>query len=191
MASRSIHLEVACTMETDSFINFLRRFICRRGPIRQLRSDQGTNFIGARRELRKAISEMDQNQVQIEMLKLNCDWVEMRFNVPSACHMGGVWERQIRTVRNILSAILEKNGTQLNDETLRTFMCEAEAIVNSRPLTAENISSMKSNAILPPPGVFQAADRYSRKQWRRVQHLANEFWSRWKKKFLHSLQERK
>ena len=46
MASRSIHLEVACTMETDSFINFLRRFICRRGPIRQLRSDQGTNKIG-------------------------------------------------------------------------------------------------------------------------------------------------
>ena len=70
-------------------------------------------------------------------------------------------------------------------------MCEAEAIVNSQPLTAENISSMKSNVILPPPGVFQAADRYSRKQWRRVQHLANEFWSRWKKKFLHSLQERK
>ena len=73
------------------------------------------------------------------MLKLHCDWVEMRFNVPPASHMGGVWERQIRTVQNILSAILEKNGTQLDDEALRTFMCEAEAIVNSRPLTAENI----------------------------------------------------
>ena len=148
---------------------------------------------------------MDQNKVQIEMLKLNCDWVEMRFNVPSTSHMGGVWERQIRTVRNILSAILEKNGTQLNHEALRTFMCEAEAVVNSRPLTAENISSpdflepltpnhlltMKSKVVLPPSGVFQAADRYSWKQWRRVQHLANEFWSRWKKEFLHSLQERK
>ena len=47
--------------------------------------------------------------------------------------MGGVWERQIRTVRNVLSAILEINGMQLNDEALTTFMCEAEAIVNSRP----------------------------------------------------------
>ena len=31
-------------------------------------------------------------------------------NVPAASHMGGVWERQIRTVRNVLSAILERNG---------------------------------------------------------------------------------
>ena len=205
MASRAIHLEVASTMETNSFINALRRFICRRGPIRQLRSDRGTNFIGARRELREAISEMDQNQVKAEMLKLNCDWVEVQFNVPSASHMGGVWEQQIRTVRSVLSAILEKNGTQLNDEALRTFMCEAEAVVNSRPLTTETISSpdflealtpnhlltMKTKVVLPPPGVFQAADRYSRKQWRRVQHLANEFWTRWRKEFLHSLQERK
>ena len=53
MALRAIHLEVACTMETDSFINSLRRFICRRLLIRQLRSDQGTNFIGARQSSKK------------------------------------------------------------------------------------------------------------------------------------------
>ena len=55
-------------------------------------------------------------------------------NVPSASHMGGVWERQIRAVRNVLSAILERNGSQLDNEALTTFMCEAEAVVNSRPL---------------------------------------------------------
>ena len=33
MASRAILLEVSNTLETDSFINALRRFICRRGPI--------------------------------------------------------------------------------------------------------------------------------------------------------------
>ena len=47
LASRAIHLETATSLETDSFINALRRFICRRGPIRQVRSDQGTNFVGA------------------------------------------------------------------------------------------------------------------------------------------------
>ena len=33
MASSAIHLEIAHSLETDSFINALRRFICRRGPI--------------------------------------------------------------------------------------------------------------------------------------------------------------
>ena len=83
-------------------------------------------------------------------------------------------------------------------------MCEAEAIVNSRPLTTDalqdpdapvpltpnHLLTMKSKLILPPPGNFQDADKYSRKRWRRVQHLANELWCRWKKEFLLSLQQR-
>ena len=184
MASRSVHLEVCNTMETDSFLNALRRFVCRRGPIRQLRADQGTNFIGARRELREALGEMDQDKIKSNLLKMNCDWIEFKFNAPTASHMGGVWERQIRTVRSVLSALLEKNGRQLNDEALRTFMCEAEAVMNSRPLTTDSTTSpvslealtpnhlltMKTRVVLPPPRVFQAADHYSRKQWRRVQH---------------------
>lgn len=40
-ASRAVHLE-------DSFLIALHRFICRRGPVCQLRSDQGTNFIRAK-----------------------------------------------------------------------------------------------------------------------------------------------
>ena len=108
-------------------------------------------------------------------------------------------------MRNLLSALLRTNGTQLNDEALRTFMCETEAVINSRPLTAENLMSpdsvevltpnhiltMKTKVVLLPPGHFQSADQYSKKWWRRVQHLTNEFWCRWKKEFLHTLQERK
>lgn len=200
--SRAIHLEVANSLDTSSFINALRRFICRRGPVRQLRSDRGTNFVGARRELLEALKEMDGEAVKGELAKSNCDWIETKFNVPSASHMGGVWERQIRTVRSVLSALLFSCGSQLNDEALRTFMCEAEAVVNGRPLTADgrtapmealtpnHFLTMKSKVILPPPGNFQAADLYSRKWWRRVQHLTNEFWIRWRKEFLLSLQER-
>ena len=32
---------------------------------------------------------------------------------------------------------------------------------------------------------------YARKRWRRVQHPANEFWTRWRKEYLLSLQERR
>ena len=80
-------------------------------------------------------------------------------------------------------------------------MTESEAIVNSRPLTIDDLSdpdseplspakllTNKSDVILPPPGKFEKTDLYSRKYWRRVQHLANEFWSRWRKEFLSSIQ---
>ena len=58
------------------------------------------------------------------------------------------------------------------------------------PLTPNHLLTMKSKVVLPPPGMFQPADLYSRKRWRRIQHLANEFWSRWRKEFLLSLQQR-
>ena len=133
MSSRAIHLETASSLETNSFLNALRRFLSRRGPVRQLRNDQGTNFVGARRELKEALAEMDQSRVKQELLKQGCDWIEFKMNVPAASHMGGVWERQIRTVRSVLTSILATNGAQLDDESLRTLMCEAESIVNSRP----------------------------------------------------------
>ena len=114
MASRAIHLEVSNTLETDSFINALRRFICRRGPIQLLRSDQGTNFVGAKRELCAAINKLDQRKISSELLKNGCDWMAFKMNVPSASHMGGAWEPQIRSVRNLLSTLLENNATQCN-----------------------------------------------------------------------------
>jgi hypothetical protein len=118
--------------------------------------------------------------------------------------MGGTWERQIRTMRSVLSALMERNGDCLDDESFRTLICETEAIVNSRPLTVENINepnsltpltpnhllTMKTKIVLPPPGIVQSEDQYSRKRWKRVQHLTNEFWNRWNKEFLGSLQER-
>ena len=204
LSSRAIHLEVSNSLTTDSFLNAYRRFVGRRGPVRQLRSDQGTNFIGAMNELQQAVTELDHERIREELLSNNCDWVEFKPNVPHASHMGGVWERQIRSVRNVLASLLESHGTQLDDESLRTFMVEAEAIVNCRPLAVNTINSsqspepltpnhlltMKSKVVMPPPGDFQRADLYLSKRWRRVQYLANEFWNRWKKEFLQSLQPR-
>ena len=106
MTTRAIHLEVSYNLETDSFINALHHFIFRRGPIRQLRSDQGTNFVGAKRELKEALAELDHHKIGENLLKENCDWFHFKMNVPSASHMGGVWERQIRSVRSVLAALM-------------------------------------------------------------------------------------
>ena len=58
------------------------------------------------------------------------------------------------------------------------------------PLTPNHLLTLKTKVVLPPPGMFQSADLYSRKRWRRVQHLANEFWCHWRKEYLASLQQR-
>jgi hypothetical protein len=199
LASRAIHVEVSYSLDTNSFIQALRRFIARRGPIRQIRCANGTNFIGAKSELSKAFDEMDQSVISSKMNQMCIEWI---FNPPAASHMGGVWERQIRSVRKILAGILHENGEQLDDESFRTMLCEVEAIVNSRPLTfpstdpnnlnpisPSDILTMKTKIILPPPGVFQCEDLYACRCWRRVQYLANLFWTSWKKEYLVSLQQ--
>ena len=206
MTSRAVHIEVADSLSTDSFINALRRFIAIRGPIRQLRSDQGTNFVGARNELSDCIAEMNHDIVGDFLLKNQCDYMRFNFkmNVPHASHMGGVWERQIRTVRSILNSLIDPAAAQLTDDSLRTLMCEAMVIINSKPLTTDNLNdpnslepltpnhllTLKSSVILPPPGNFVHEDMFLRKQWRRVQYIANEFWHRWKREYLTSIQVR-
>ena len=61
-------------------------------------------------------------------------------------------------------------------------------VQGEQPICPNNILTMKSKVVLPPPGHFMKADEYSRKRWRRIQHIANEFWVRWQKEFLWSLQ---
>ena len=125
MSSRAVHIETANPLETDSSINALRRFLSIRGPMRQLICDQGTNFIGASRELQTEMKQMKHTKVKEFLLKEQCDYFEFKMNPPSARHMGGVWENSIRKV---LASLMDQAGPQLNDESLRTLMCEAAAI---------------------------------------------------------------
>ena len=192
------------SLDTDAFILALRRFISRRGPVRSIRSDNnGGNFIGVEEEMKKGLEEMDNEKIRNFLLKHSCDWIEWEKNPPESSHMGGVWERQIRTVRSVLSSLLKDIPGRLDDESLRTLFTEVEAIVNSRPLAVDNLNdetadpltpnhllTMKSKVVLPPPGVFQQADVYCRKRWRAVQHMANEFWQRFAKEYVRASQVR-
>lgn len=194
---RAIHIEVIHSMETDSFLQALQRFISRRGQIKMLRSDNGTNFVGACNELRQALKGLDQVKINSYLNRRNIEW---RFNPPTASHMGGVWERQIRSVRKILSVLLKEQA--LDDESLCTLMCLAEAIVNGRPittisddhldpeaLTPNHLLLLRSNASLTV-GEPDDKDIYSRKRWRQVQYLADVFWRRWSREYLPTLQLR-
>ena len=50
---------------------------------------------------------------------------------------------------------------------------------------------MKSKVVQPLLGNFVKQDLYCRKSWRRIQFLANDFWSRWRREWLPQLQERR
>ncbi|KAI2647804.1 Gypsy retrotransposon integrase-like protein 1 [Labeo rohita] len=298
-SSRAIHIEMLEDLTTDAFINALRCFIAIRGAVREIRSDQGTNFVGAKNELTKALEELDKERLAVKeivnfgarnprlmvkdtahqdhhMRKLcwvvlphprqepdqtscppqnfnqrtrlhppanaqditsnghglptnqqpwgtplcndvikgnpltqrqrksstaaylsqkQCDFT---LNVPDASHMGGVWERQIRTFRSVLSWALSQSAGRLDDASLRTFFYEAMSVINTRPLTTDTINdpkglepltpnhllTMKSSVPLPPPVKFEQEDLYVRKRWRRVQYLTQQFWSRWRKEYL-------
>ena len=194
---RAIHIEVVHSLDTDSFVNCMRRFIARRGQPEQIRSDNGGNFVRGEKELRNAIDGWNQEVIAEFLLQRNIQWI---FNPPAGSHHGGVWERCIRTIRKVMNALLREQV--LDDEGLATLMCEVESIVNGRPLTKVSDDPRDLEALTPnhllllrsgttlPPGVFGKEDVYSRRRWRQVQYLSDVFWRRWLKEYLPSLQER-
>ena len=127
---RAIHIEVSHTLDTSSFINALHRFIACRGAVIEIRSDNATNFVKAEKELKLLINEWNQTAIHNFLLQKQIKWI---FNIPAASHHGGVWEGCIRSVRKILNSVVRQT---LDDESLTTFICEMENIINSRQLTA-------------------------------------------------------
>ena len=194
---RATHIEVAESLETDSFISALRRFISRRGKPRVIISDNSTNLCGGERELREAVDSWNQQKINSFLHQRNIDW---KFNPPGASHMGGVWERIIRSVRKVLRVLLREQ--LVSGEALRTLMAEVKSILNGRPLTRNSDDPADMEPLTPnhlllmqsnlnvPPGVFVKGDLYCRNRWKQVQYLADVFWKRWLLEYLPSLQER-
>ena len=94
LTSRAIHLEMAHSLSTDSFINCLRRFMARRGNVKLIRSDNGTNLKAGEKEINAAIRQWNLTTVNSWMAQRSIDW---KFQPPAASHFGGVFEREIRT----------------------------------------------------------------------------------------------
>ena len=197
MTVRCIHLEVVENCETDTFINALRRFVNRRGSPTDMYSDNGTNFKGASQELEEFIQKM--NKEKIGDFATTCD-INWSFNPPGAPHMGGAWERLVRSVKEVLFALVKEHV--LTDPQLLTVLTEVEAIVNGRPLThlsdyANDLGALTPNHILL--GKYRnwasiagtnEADITSRKKYKQVQACGAIFWTRWTNEYLPTLMKR-
>ena len=202
MVTRAIHVELVPGLDTSTFRNALRRFFALFGVCKHLRSDNASTFCCAVRQMGNDY-EKTLEILKLEAQRANCDWI---FNPPTASHFGGLWERAIRKVRSILDAVILVNGNRaISRDEMDTLFKEACAIVNNTPMyqsshhpdeplpiTAASLMTMKDTPNPPPLDIFTEADlnAYGKLRWRRIQHLADEFWHRWRNNVLSELMSR-
>ena len=182
LTTRGVDLELATDMTTDVFILALRRFIARRGHVRILRSANGSNFIGAEKELKNALTCIEQNKVAQTLSKQHIQW---KFNPPVSPWMGGVWEALVKTVKRALRTITRER--LFTEDALTTFPCEVKLIVNQRPLTPNSNSIDNVEALTPynfllgspssnaSPGDFNDSQINLKTKWKAVQAATNMF----------------
>ncbi|XP_053686708.1 uncharacterized protein LOC128736255 [Sabethes cyaneus] len=189
LAIRAIHLELVYNLSTQSCIMAIRRFVARRGFPEAFYSDNGTNFVGASNLLTKQIHE----DCAVTFISAKTRWC---FNPPSAPHMGGSWERMVRSVKAAISVIAD-HPHHPSDEVFQTVILEAEATVNSRPLTYIPLECSEQAALTPnhfllfgtkgvvqPELVINPNLNTLRDSWRLAQALVNHFWTRWVREYL-------
>ncbi|KAL1261107.1 hypothetical protein QQF64_008934 [Cirrhinus molitorella] len=123
LTTRAVHLDLLHSMDSDSFLMSLRRFIARRGSPAKLYSDQGTNFKGGEKELSEWFNNMTSDLKRV----LAKQKIDFHFNPPAAPHFGGTWEREIKSVKMALYTVI---GVQpVSEEVLHTVLLEVEAIL--------------------------------------------------------------
>lgn len=192
---RAMHLEVVNSLSTDSAIMSLRRFIARRGSPNTIWSDNGTAFVGASNELKQFFGRDVEDFVSTR-------GITWKFIPPAAPSFGGCWERLVRSTKTALRATLNQKAPK--EETFLTLLLEAEAIVNSRPLSHVSVDTDAEEALTPfhfligesshitsfTTPLFSDTVLVGRSEWRKASRLADHFWTRWVREVLPLLHTR-
>jgi hypothetical protein len=107
LATKAIHLQLVTDCSTETFLGALKRFIARRGMVSSIYSDNGTNIVGANRELNKLfISQEFKSDVINQLLKDKIAW---HFIPPRSPHFGGVWEAGVKSFKYHFKRVVGEN----------------------------------------------------------------------------------
>lgn len=119
----------------------LQRLSARRGCPVVMHSDNATNFRGACTELKDAVKSLDINEQRGYALKDGLEWL---FNPSNVHHMGGAWERLVRSVKAILRVVLTE---QVVGVVLYALLTKIEHSVNLMPVTHVSIDPRDAEAL--------------------------------------------
>ncbi|XP_058827809.1 uncharacterized protein LOC131687735 [Topomyia yanbarensis] len=201
LVTKAIHLEAVENLSTAAFLAALQRFVARRGVPAEIWSDNGTNFVGARNEL-KELRKLFEREVTEKKVFEFCQTRQIiwRNIPPSAPHFGGLWEAGVKSVKSVLNKILKQ--ATLNIIEFATLLCQIEAILNSRPLFTHSDDPADEEVLTPghllvdrpltaiPEPSCAEIPVNRRSRWQHIQVLREHFWKRWSKEYIVELQGR-
>ena len=192
LATKAIHLEIVSSKSTSAFLATLKRFIARRNLPAHIYSDNGSNFIGARNELKELFDflslESTQISVKEELLARKITW---HFIPDRAPHFGGIWESSVKAAKHCLKKAV--GTTMLSFEELNTVFCQVESCLNSRPYNA--IDSLDPAGEMPLtsghfltgrpmiayPDEPEDPNLTLTNRWKLCAAMVQEFWNLWQK----------
>ena len=67
LTTRAVHVEIVPSMDASSCVRGVERFVSWRGTPAILWSDNGTNFVGAEKELRENIEKWSTTNIAVEL----------------------------------------------------------------------------------------------------------------------------
>ncbi|XP_066256304.1 uncharacterized protein [Euwallacea similis] len=198
-ATKALHLELVSDLSSESFLLAFRRFVARRGRPSHVYSDNGTNFVGANRELSELGSFLIKESRNL-VYSCSREGVQWHFIPAQSPHFGGLWEAGVKSVKHHLKRVA--GNANLTFEQLITLLAQIEAILNSRPLSPmsqdpNDLTPLppahfligRSTTELPDPDLQHVpANRLS--VFQRIQLIKQHFWKRWSKEYISELQQR-
>ena len=194
LSVKAVHLELASDLTTEAFIACLRRFVARRGKPSLIWSDNGKNFVGAKREL-KELTEFLRSQQNQGIISDFCSMQGIQWDcIPQhGPHFGGLWEAAVKSFKNHLRRVAW--NLRLTFEEMCTVLSQIEACLNSRPLTTLNeadtievltlghfIIGRPLESIPDPPESSRSPSLCQR--WHLCQSVVHHFWKRWSDEYL-------
>lgn len=194
MVTKAIHLEVVSDLTSRGFLEAFKRFVSRRGHCLEVYSDNGTNFVGASRELKYLFDMEKSNTTQEIVESLASTGTTWHFIPARSPNFGGLWEAGIKSTKHHIRRVI--GDSTLTFEEMTTLLCQIEACLNSRPISVLPNEPGEPNPLTPghfligqalvtvPEINYETSSMSNLKRWQMTQKMLQNFWRRWSAEYL-------